>query len=301
MAAKFLVAHTDMLTVHTLEAALRDEHHNLRVAYEGLDTIDRALDEKPDAIVMGYRLPGLPALDVARALRALEPTKRIPILILADTAHEASQVTHAGLPFVNCMVGPVELPRLREQTEKLLRARLSTPEPRAGDPDLQLAAISDPVTGLYARHYLLHRLSYEAARAARYHDSLSCILFGVEHLKPLSEALGRARGDRLLVQVANVFRRSARVADVIGRTGEDEFLVIAPHTDEKGAQRSAMRLHQTICEHDYDLPPKYARIGISVGYATSVGTSLADNLALLGRAEAALIQAKEGEEKVVVG
>ncbi len=301
MGAKFLIAHPDTLTLHALEVALRDEHHNLRVAHEGLDAIDRALDEKPDAIVLGVNLPGLNGVDVVRALRALEPTKRIPVLLIADDAEEAVRVAHAGLPLVNCMVGPLDLAAFREESDKLLHARAPVPEPRVGEPDQQLAAISDPVTGLYARHYLVHRLAYEAARSARYQNPLACLLFGVEELAALSEKHGRATSDRLLIEVANVFRRAARVTDVIGRAGDDEFLMVAPHTDANGARHSATRLQRLICEHHFDLPIKHLRINIAVGFAATVGASFADNLALLGRAEAALIQAKEGKEKVIEG
>ncbi len=298
---KFLIVHGDVPTTRAVEQALREANYHLRTAFEGLDAIDRALDERPDGIILGCDLPGLGGLDVARALRALEPTARIPILFLANNAQEAADVSRAGLPLVNVLVSPVEPQRLVEQAQKLLHARLPAPEMRAVDPDRHLTAISDPVTGLYARHYMLHRLGYEAARSARYHTPLSCVLFGLPDWKGLVEELGRAAGDRVLIEVANVFRRSARVADVIGRAAEDQFLMIAPHTDERGAMLSAARLRRLICEYHYDLPAKHANIDLAVGLAGAPGPSLADNLALLGRAEAALSEALTGKEKIIAG
>ena len=301
MGARFLIAHPDTQTLHALEAALREDHHSPRVAHEGLDAIDRALDEKPDAIVLGLDLPGLNGLDVVRALRALEPTRRIPVLLIADDAEEAVRVAHAGLPLVNCMVGPLDLAAFRQESEKLLHARVPILEPRASEPDQHLTAISDPVTGLYARHYMLHRLSYEAARSARYQIPLACLLFNLEEVNALTEKYGHASGDRMLIEVASIFRRAARVADVIGRAADDEFLMIAPHTDVNGARQSATRLQRLICEHHFDLPSRHTRLNAAVGFAAAAGASLADNLALLGRAEAALSEAKEGKEKVMEG
>ncbi len=301
MSAKFLIAHPDTFALHALEVALRDAHYNVRVAHEGLDAIDRALDEKPDGIILGFELPGLGGMDVARALRALEPTRNIPILFIADNADQAAVVNRAGLPMVNCMLGPVDLVHVQEQASKLLRGRTPSAEPRVIEPDQHLAGISDPLTGLYARHYLLHRLAYEAARSARYQSSLACILFGIDRFKNLVEEAGRASADRVLIETANIFRRSARVTDIIGRAGEDEFLMIAPHTDVKGANHSAARLQRLICEHHYALPAKYGQLALSVGLAAATGPSLADNLALLGRAEGALIRARDGSEKIVTG
>jgi two-component system cell cycle response regulator len=302
MGARLLIAHPDSSTQRALETALREENHDLRVAREGLDAIDRALDDKPDAIILGVDLPGLNGLEVARALRAIEPTQQIPILFITHDAQEAALVERAGLPLVDCVVGPMDPARLREQTAKLLRASLPPPEPRAIEPHRPLAAISDRLTGLYARHYLLHRLSYEAARAARYSSALSCILFGVDHFRELVEDGGRVSGDHLLVEIAHFFRHSARASDIIGRSGEDEFLVIAPHTEKAGALNCAMRLRKLMQEHRFDLPANCLPVHISVGYASAPGPSLADNLALLGRAEAALLLARtESDGKVVAG
>jgi diguanylate cyclase (GGDEF)-like protein len=302
MGAKFLIAHPDQTTTRALESVLREEHHGLRVAHAGLDAIDRALDDKPDAIVLGVGLAGLDGLEVARALRALEPTRQIPILFITRDAQEAAIVERAELPLVDCVVGPLDHAHLKEQSVKLLHAHLPAPDLRSTEPDRPLAAITDSLTGLYLRHYLLHRLAYEAARAARYATPLSCILFGVDQYKALVEEEGRTRGNHLLVEIANFFRRSGRAADVIGRAGEDEFLAIAPHTDKVGARILAMRMPRQMSDYDFDLPAKYLPIHISVGYASAMGPSLADNLALLGRAESALLRARtESGEKVAAG
>lgn len=302
MGAKFLIAHPDTTTERALEHVLHEGHHSVRVAHSGIDAIDRALDDKPDAIVLGVGLPGMDGLEVARALRALEPTRQIPILFIVQHAEEATVVERADLPLVDCVVGPLDHARLREVVARLLYAHLPVPDPRAVEPDGPLAAITDPLTGLYMRHYVLHRLAYEAARAARYGTPLSCILFGVDQYKALVEEHGRISGNHLLVEMANFFRRSGRASDVIGRVGEDEFLVIAPHTDKAGAHVLATRLPRLIGEQDFGLPKKYLPIHISVGYASANGPSLADSLALLGRAEAALLRARtESGEQVAAG
>lgn len=302
MGGKFLIVHPDTSTTRSIESALREEHYTLRVAHAGLDAIDRSLDDKPDAIILGVSLPGLNGLEVARALRSLEPTRQIPILFLVGDAQEASAVEQAGLSLVDCLVWPADPSRLREQSAKLLHAHLPTPEPRAVEPDRPLAAITDPVTGLYMRHYLLHRLAYEAARAARYSTPLSCILFGIDRYSSVVQDLGRHTGDHLLVEIANFFRRSGRVSDVIGRVGEDEFLAIAPHTDKAGARNLASRLPKLMGDYKFDLPAHYLPLHLVAGYASANGTSLADNLALFGRAESALLRARtESGEMVAAG
>lgn len=302
MGAKFLIAHPDLSTTYELESILREGRHTLRVSHSGLDAIDRALDDKPDAIILGLGLSGLSGLEVARALRSLEPTRHIPILFITRDEEEAAAVDRLKLPLVDRTAGTKDHDRLHELIEEMLRQQMPSPEPRSVEPDRPLAPITDPLTGMYMRHYLLHRLAYEAARAARYGTPLSCILFGVNRYTPLVQDLGSAKGDHLLIEIANLFRRAGRGADVIGRVGDDEFLVIAPHTDKVGARSLATRVPKLISEHSFDLPAKYLPLHIVAGYASAPGPSLADNLALLGRAEAALLRARvEKSEKVAAG
>ncbi|MGE5140395.1 MAG: diguanylate cyclase [Rudaea sp.] len=302
MTAKFLIAHPDTFTVNALELVLRDEHHQARIAREGLDAIDRALDEKPDAIILGLGLPGLSGLDVARALRALEPTRHIPILFVAHDAEEAAAIARAGVPHVDCLVSPVDLLRFREEAERMLNSNRPLPQLLSTDGEERIAAITDEVTGLYSRHYMLHRLAYEAARAARYKTPLSCLLFGVEDYDALVEKLGYPTGDRVLAQLAAIFRRAGRTVDLVGRSDTAEFLMVAPHTDERGAERTAARLHSIMHDHHFDLPAPFNRINIAVGYASALGGSVAENLALLARAGGALSEARaEGHNKIAEG
>ncbi len=301
MNPKFLIAHPDAMTVSAVEVALRDVHYNARVTHEGLDAIDRALDEKPDAMVLGLDLPGLSGLDVARALRALDPTKDIPILFVARDSEEAATIARAALPQVEVMVGPIDLLSFREEATRLVHARRSLPELLTADSEDHIAAITDPLTGLYSRHYMLHRLAYEAARAARYRTPVACLLFGVEKLDDVIRDLGPGGGDKLLVEMSGLFKRSSRSSDVVGRADKCEFLMVAPQTDEWGAQRTAVRLRVVLREHEYSLPPPYDRQDVAVGYAAALGGSVSENLALLARAEGALAQAESDSEHKIAG
>src|SRR5919199_6438354 len=111
MSAKFLIAHPDQATARAVQTALRERNYETRLANDGLDAIDQALDDPPDAIVLGTNLPGLKGLDVARALRALKPTQRIPILFLTRDPEDTASVARVSLPLVDWMSIPVELPQ----------------------------------------------------------------------------------------------------------------------------------------------------------------------------------------------
>ena len=295
-----LIAHPDHFTQRAIEVTLRDLHYNTTQARDGLDAIDQALDAPPDAIVLGTGLTGLNGIDAARALRALSTTNHIPILFITNDAFDSANVQQAGLANFDWVELPLDLPRMRGQLNQLLDNASAAQSTRA-ESDYQLSAISDTRTGLYGRTYMLHRLAYEAARAARYQHPISAVLIGVRNIEDFKQA-GQSGTDRVHITIANFLRRSLRVVDLVGRTDTSEFLIIAPHTDASGAEALAKRIQKGIESAGVDLNGAKMPIQVCVGIGVSSTTSLADNLALFARAESALDTARNSaEQSIIIG
>ncbi len=297
---KFLVAHPDHFTQRAIEVTLRDLHFGTRQARDGLDAIDQALDDPPDVIVLGTGLPGLNGLDVARAFRALSNTQQIPILFITNDAEDTAEVIGAALPIVDWVQAPLDLTRLRDHIARLLNLPAANPGRAVSETDRNLSAISDPLTGLYARHYMLHRLAYEGARATRYEHEITTVLLAVCDVEQIMKKYGQAAADRAIISTANLLRRSLRVVDLVGRTAVDEFLIIAPHTDLPGATALAKRVQTQLQSAVVEVNGEQFQVLVRVGVAVSENASLADNLALFARAEAALNRARQDAEQTIV-
>ena len=297
---KFLIAHPDHTIQRALDVTLRELQYETKQARDGLEVIDLALDDPPDAIILGTGLAGLSGLDVARALRALGSTRRIPILFITNDAFDSANVQQAGLDIYDWVEQPLELARVREQITRLLETAAALPAAPAAESDHPLTAISDSVTGLYGRTYMLHRVAYEAARAARYGHPISAVLIGFRDLQSLH--LEQRDTDRLLISTANLLRRTLRVVDLVGRTDAAEFLIVAPHTDASGAAAVAKRIQRSIENAGIEMNGVKLQLHVCIGIGISESASLAENLALFARAEAALDRARrDGEESIVVG
>ena len=134
--------------------------------------------------------------------------------------------------------------------------------------DLSHLALTDPLTALR------NRRGIEAAAAgllAAFPDArLGIVYLDLDGFKAVNDRLGHAEGDRALTAVAEVLRSTFRAADVIGRLGGDEFLVIvAPGSD---AEVAARRLQ----EHLAQWRDEAGRLSLraSVGACAVDGTSL---------------------------
>jgi diguanylate cyclase (GGDEF)-like protein len=87
-------------------------------------------------------------------------------------------------------------------------------------------SITDSLTGLYNRNYVLERLNQELARNLREKNSFSVIIFDLDNFKKINDKYGHLKGDEVLKKVSNIIKNSFREYDIIGRMGGDEFLAI---------------------------------------------------------------------------
>jgi diguanylate cyclase (GGDEF)-like protein/PAS domain S-box-containing protein len=97
---------------------------------------------------------------------------------------------------------------------------------------IEYLSYHDSLTGLYNRYYFLmelERLNFKNK------FPLSLIMGDVNGLKLTNDAFGHSEGDRLLVTISEILKKSCRNKDIIARLGGDEFVIILPSTTEKEA------------------------------------------------------------------
>lgn len=82
----------------------------------------------------------------------------------------------------------------------------------------------DDLTGVYLRRAGFVELEREFARVRRSGEPLALAFVDVDGLKAINDSRGHAAGDRLLIDVARVFKAGLRSHDLIIRYGGDEFV-----------------------------------------------------------------------------
>jgi len=114
--------------------------------------------------------------------------------------------------------------------------------------DLEYQASHDPLTGLYNRRFVMDQLHRELSQAMRYGFECSLVLIDLDHFKHVNDSYGHPAGDLVLKQVAHELRRSVRTADVLGRWGGEEFIVLVPHTNVADAQLATRKWLKVVQE-----------------------------------------------------
>jgi diguanylate cyclase (GGDEF)-like protein/PAS domain S-box-containing protein len=147
-------------------------------------------------------------------------------------------------------------------------------------------ALHDDLTGLANRPAF-----YDALQSALRESGVAVLFIDVDDFKAFNDRLGHIAGDRLLVEVGELLRRSLRVEDLVARLGGDEFGVILRDVgDSTEPARIAERILAR-CENPVEIGEgSEVRVGLSIGIAVSSGSDGVEEI--LRRADMAMYSAK---------
>lgn len=154
--------------------------------------------------------------------------------------------------------------------------------------EVKAQAVTDGLTGLYNRRYFEEYLKKEVTRALRQQQAFSIVGLDLDHLKQINDKYGHAYGDLAIKTVANVLKKNARSIDTAARMGGEEFNVILPGVESKGAMIAAERIRKALESEQLDT---IGHVTASIGVATFLEHS--DNIEdILELTDQAMYQSK---------
>lgn len=158
---------------------------------------------------------------------------------------------------------------------------------------LQELSIKDSLTNLYNRRHTFHVMEIEFNRAKRYQKSLSCLMIDIDYFKNINDLYGHPFGDKVLVHFSSFLLNMIRSTDIVSRYGGEEFLVILPDVDIKGAMDFAERLREAVSKHTIEDKERNinAALSISVGVSSFTDSTL-NKEEIISQADKALYEAK---------
>jgi diguanylate cyclase (GGDEF)-like protein/PAS domain S-box-containing protein len=129
----------------------------------------------------------------------------------------------------------------------------------------QQLAHTDSLTGINNRRRLYKLAEREFEIAIRYQHPLSVIMFDLDHFKEVNDTFGHAAGDQILQLVAQIARAELRSADVIGRYGGEEFVILLPMTNAQQALPLAERIRERAAAIRVPTEKGEAAVTLSIG------------------------------------
>jgi diguanylate cyclase (GGDEF)-like protein len=149
----------------------------------------------------------------------------------------------------------------------------------------------DPLTGLANRGSSLAEFQNRFGLSLRYDRPISVVVCDLDHFKKVNDTYGHGAGDFVLHAFGERLLATLREADLAGRIGGEEFLMVLPETDLTGARPFADRLLKAVASTPVMLPSVQLNITCSLGIAERTAEDQEAGQ-LLARADAALYRAK---------
>jgi diguanylate cyclase (GGDEF)-like protein len=113
------------------------------------------------------------------------------------------------------------------------------------------AGTTDALTGCASLDALDRRLRDEFERARRYALKFALLIVDIERFREVNDHLGQETGDRVLAELGTLLQREIRAPDFVARYGGDEFALLLPETDGRGARLFMERLRQLVARHTF--------------------------------------------------
>ena len=303
---RVLVVDDDPVMRALVRKVVEKAGHEVFEAQDGKTGLDKALELRPQMMIVDWLMPEMDGMALTRALRQTRAGRAIYVLILTSLEDDEFLIEAFENGVDDYLAKPLKqrvlaarlragqrVVRLHEEIEKdREEIRRFAGELALTNRRLQEAALTDPLTGLPNRRYAMERLQQEWSVSQRADRPLACLVIDVDEFKPINDNCGHDVGDVVLRQAAAALKGGLREQDVLCRLGGDEFIAICPGTTLEQALVCAERVRRSMEETVLDKALLRLKVTVSIGVA--VRTAAAENVdALIKHADQALYLAKQ--------
>jgi diguanylate cyclase (GGDEF)-like protein len=186
----------------------------------------------------------------------------------------------------------VELKKMREELEEKNKSLSDAYE------KLEIIATTDPLTKLFNRRIITKKLEEEQIRFERNNNPFSIIITDIDFFKKVNDTYGHNCGDFILKSIADILKNTSRRQDSVSRWGGEEFLLLLPETNAKGAAALAEKLRSKIENITFDNGESQVKVTLTFG--VNVYDKVQNIDTLISKADSALYEGKEKGRNCVV-
>ena len=127
---------------------------------------------------------------------------------------------------------------------------------------------TDELTGAYNMRSFSAMLRRVFQQSVRHGHPLSIIMIDSDNLKTVNDTHGHDAGNRLLQHLIQKVSEQLRRSDIVARYGGDEFIILLPETERRGAMETAERIRKSFESSQFDFRGKSLNVTVSLGLAS---------------------------------
>ena len=225
--------------INVLRKTLANIGCKISVALNGEMALDLIPKLKPNLILLDIMMPGIDGYEVCRRLKKDAELQDVPIIFVTakgDT-EDIVQGFEAGA------VAFIMKPFRQEEVCARVKTHLAL---SAAIKKLIRDNETDSLTGLINRRTFLKRVENEAMRFKRNQKPFALLFGNIDFFKKVNDTYGHSAGDDVLVNISRLLSTEKREIDQVARWGGEEFLILLPETNLKGAVLRGNKIRKLI-------------------------------------------------------
>ena len=179
---------------------------------------------------------------------------------------------------------------------KAMRMQISKAHRRADQ--MEQVSLLDTVTGIANRRGYQKYIREKWAEYRLTKGVFSMLVVDIDNFKSINDVFGHWAGDKCLAQLAKRLKVNLLGTDFLARCGGDEFIIVLPQTEAKGAETVAQKLCENVRQTRFLFRGERIPLTISIGVSTVRESDHSINLTF-ERADRGLDKAKENGRNCV--
>ena len=238
---KILVVDDNQEVLEKTRHLLAEVGYDVTCCSSGEEALAFLSDNVVDLVLLDINMPNMNGYDVCLRIRQRHPLDDLPVIFL--TSREDSDSVTKGFQagasdfVIKSAVPEILLARVNVHIRLVRSLR-----------NLRDISLTDDMTGCFNRRHGVYSLREWFSRSKRYGTQFAIIYFDLNGLKSINDDYGHQAGDLLLRSVSGAIKEILRETDQLFRMGGDEFMVICPETDKRGAFICAERMQRAASE-----------------------------------------------------
>lgn len=271
------------------EASLFDRIHQ---AGDGIEAFKVLLATRIDLVLCDLEMPRIDGIKLLGMITGREELRGIPVIMLTGREDRDLKIRLLGQGASDYVTKPFDPGELVARVKVHLKIKSLQDELRESNEQLKQLSITDPLTGLHNRRYMMESLGKELQRAERKGTHLSLIMLDIDHFKKVNDQYGHQSGDAVLQVLAKLAAIGMRSYDCVARYGGEEFVLVLPETTHDDALSIAERIRERIQAHSFAGQIRSLKTTVSIGVATYPAPFISSIDDLIREGDEALYRAK---------
>ena len=253
----------DQETTITVLTNILNNEYIIYSAGNGRSGIAAAKKYSPDIILLDVLMFDMDGFEVITELKKSDETKDIPVIFITNLVNYADEEKGLALGAVDYIAKPFSpaIVKLRLRNQIKIITHMHT---------IEKYSMFDQLTEIPNRRSFDMQIKKEWARAHREKTMFSILMIDLDNFKKYNDSYGHLQGDKALKEVVNVFLKVLkRPGDFAARWGGEEFVILLPCTDSKGAYEIAEQIRKGVQSTDIPLDSHVnTMITVSIGINT---------------------------------